>query len=662
MLSTAGFCLISGAPDSRRMNSLPPPSRPPLRSVLLMSRKRTILGLDPQKLIKYFFGSNASVAIIVLVLIMVFLLREGIDFLPTYQRELQTYRRAGLEFCDIIDQPLQRNQALSSSLRQAVSASLETLSKPARDRRDAAFLLKRQVEDKTVQQRESLTQALEKTPPAPEQIEVFRRELGETSVAAAKALVYPAFFSAAEREQLQREFAALTPEVTDLSPLLQTFAAEFTAKDREARTKFASLVTAQEEFEEATEPLQEVVDELKAKALETKEKAVEFDVLETNRQRLLEAAATETDPKEKASLTKEAEESVSEAVNLEESIKEITGRTAELREQVEKYAVVIEKAASVLPKEAGTGAARKLVNEVRAGIPEHAREMRAAAAKLEGWRWDKPVSIFSVIGAFFFGTQWITNSSWQDFFGFVPLLSGSLVIAAIAILIATPVSVVAAIYTNQFASEREKELIKPVIEFIQAIPSVVLGFIGISLVGNLIKDVSEWGWLQWVPGFPIQERLNMFNAGCLLAFMAVPTMFSLSEDALNNVPRAYIDASDALGATKLQTVFRVIVPAGISGILSAILLGLGRVVGETMVVLLVAGNRIAIPDFSAGPGVIFQPAHTLTGIIAQELGEVSRGSSHWQALFMVGIVLFAISLLVNWCARAVARRFEPHKA
>ncbi|MFZ2280799.1 MAG: phosphate ABC transporter permease subunit PstC [Prosthecobacter sp.] len=644
------------------MNSLPTPSRPPLRSVLLRSRKHTILGVDPQKLIKYFFGSNASVAIIVLVLIMVFLLREGIDFLPTYQRELQTYRRAGLEFCDIIDQPLQRNQALSSSLRQAVSASLETLSKSARDRRDAAFLLKRQVEDKTARPRESLTQALEKTPPAPEQIEVFRRELAEASAAAAKALEYPAVFSAAEREQMQREFSALTPEVTDLPPLMQTLVADFSAKDREARTKFAALVTAQEEFEEATEPLQEVVDELKAKALETKEKAVEFEVLETNRLRLLEAAATETDPKEKASLTKEAEESVAETVNLEESIKEITGRTAELREQVEKYAVVIEKAAADLPKDAGTRAARRLVSDVREGIPVHAREMRAAAGKLEGWHWDKPVSIFTVIGAFFFGTQWITNSSWQDFFGFVPLLTGSLVIAAIAILIATPISVVAAIYTNQFASEREKELIKPVIEFIQAIPSVVLGFIGISLVGNLIKDVSEWSWLQWVPGFPIQERLNMFNAGCLLAFMAVPTMFSLSEDALNNVPRAYIDASDALGATKLQTVFRVIVPAGISGILSAILLGLGRVVGETMVVLLVAGNRIAIPDFSAGPGVIFHPAHTLTGIIAQELGEVSRGSSHWQALFMVGIVLFAISLLVNWCARAVARRFEPHKA
>ncbi|MDP1589706.1 MAG: phosphate ABC transporter permease subunit PstC, partial [Prosthecobacter sp.] len=313
-------------------------------------------------------------------------------------------------------------------------------------------------------------------------------------------------------------------------------------------------------------------------------------------------------------------------------------------------------------QEAGTPAATTMLADVRVKLPVHVNEMRDAALQLDQWRADKPVSMFSVIAAFFFGSQWITNSSWQDFFGFVPLLTGSLVIALIAVFIATPISVIAAIYTNQFASEREKEIIKPIIEFIQAIPSVVLGFIGISLVGNLIKDFSEVSWLQWVPGFPIQERLNMFNAGCLLAFMAVPTMFSLSEDALNNVPRAYIDASDALGATKLQTVFRVIVPAGISGILSAILLGLGRVIGETMVVLLVAGNRIAIPDFSAGPGVIFQPAHTLTGIIAQELGEVSRGSSHWQALFMVGIVLFAISLLVNWCARAVARRFEPQKA
>lgn len=129
--------------------------------------------------------------------------------------------------------------------------------------------------------------------------------------------------------------------------------------------------------------------------------------------------------------------------------------------------------------------------------------MRASIEQLKAWRQDKTVSIFSVITAFFFGTNWLTNSSWQDFFGFVPLLAGSMVIALIAIVIATPLSVAAAIYTNQFASDREKEFIKPVIEFIQAIPSVVLGFIGISLVGDLIKEMSGWAWLSWLPGFPV---------------------------------------------------------------------------------------------------------------------------------------------------------------
>lgn len=645
------------------MDSSASPSRPPLRRLIVRNRKRTFLGMDPQKVIKHFFGANASVAVVVLVLIMVFLMREGIDFLPTYRQELQTYRRAGLEFCDLIAKPLQQHQDISSSLRQAVSASLEPLVKAARERRDAAFMLKRQAEEKAALQREALEHALEQSPaPSPETLAPLRQEMQKAAAAAAAELPYPSFFTPEEKARLQAELAALSPEVSDLPPFLQAAAAEYSAKDRTARSQHEALVTAQEEFEEAPGDLQDLLDELKEQAQSAKEKADEFHVLEQNRQRLLEAAAKAKTPAEKTALTEEAEASVAEPAHLEESTKELTSRTPELQEQVAKYLAAAEKAAAALPAAAGTPAATTQLQTAREKLPAHLQEMREAAASLDSWRADKPVSMLSVIGAFFFGTQWITNSSWQDFFGFVPLLTGSVLIALIAVLIATPISVIAAIYTNQFATSREKELIKPVVEFIQAIPSVVLGFIGISLVGNLIKDVSEWSWLQWMPGFPIQERLNMFNAGCLLAFMAVPTMFSLSEDALNNVPRAYIDASDALGATKLQTVFRVIVPAAVSGILSAVLLGMGRVIGETMVVLLVAGNRIAIPDFSAGLGVVFQPAHTLTGIIAQELGEVSRGSAHWQALFMVGIVLFTISLLVNWCARAVARRFEPHKA
>lgn len=645
------------------MDSSASPPRPSLRNLITRNRKRAILGIDPQKIIKYFFGANASTAVIVLVLIMIFLVREGVDFLPTYRHELQTYRRAGLEFCDLIDRPLREHQTLSSSLRQCVSAALEPMVKDARERRNAAFLLKTQAEDKVSRQRETLEKALEQDPPPPEErLAALRSDLQTAAAAAAQALAYPDLFTAEETARFKEELAVLTPEVSDLPPFILALSAEFMTQDRAAREKFADLVAAQEEFDEAPDALHELVDELKEQAISTKESVEESHALAVNRQQLLEAAENTTDPDEKASLIEEAEASVSEEIDLDVLTKELTDRTGELQEQIQAYVKLAEKAAAALPTDVGTPDAKTLLRQAKRGLPAHVQEMKAAAASLDSWRADKPVSMIRVIGAFFFGLEWITNSSWQDFFGFVPLLTGSLVIALIAVLIATPISVVAAIYTNQFASEREKELIKPVIEFIQAIPSVVLGFIGISLVGDLIKDFSEVSWLQWIPGFPIQERLNMFNAGCLLAFMAVPTMFSLSEDALNNVPRGYIDASDALGATKLQTVFRVIVPAGISGILSAILLGLGRVIGETMVVLLVAGNRIAVPDFSAGPGVIFQPAHTLTGIIAQELGEVSRGSSHWQALFMVGIVLFAISLLVNWCARAVARRFEPHKA
>jgi phosphate transport system permease protein len=161
-----------------------------------------------------------------------------------------------------------------------------------------------------------------------------------------------------------------------------------------------------------------------------------------------------------------------------------------------------------------------------------------------------------------------------------------------------------------------------------------------------------------MPGFPMNERLTAFTAGCLLALMAIPTIFSLSEDSINNVPRAFKEASLALGATRLQTVVHIIVPAALSGIVAAVLLGLGRVIGETMVVLLCAGNRIEIPDFSAGLGAFLQPVHTMTGIIAQEMGEVVRGSIHYRALFMVGCVLFILSLTINYAAQQIVRRYK----
>ena len=637
--------------------------RPPLHQLLLKKQKGHFLGLDLQRAIRFFFASNASITIVVLAMIMLFLLREGAGFLSTYKHELEIYRRSGLEYCDLVDRPLSKQQELSSKLRRALTASMDPIIQEARARRDAAFLLKREIEEQTKLPREALESALEKEPPTtPEALKALRQQLTQATQKAANEVSVSLLFSSEEANRLRQEMAKLSPEINALPPMLTELGSVFSARDKEAKKQFAELVEASDTLEETPEPLRELLDELKEEVLATKEAAVEHFTLEEGRQKLLQAAASTHDPEEKADLRKEAEASKTPEPDYVESIKPVIERRDELIQAVAKYAKDIEIAAAGLHLDTGTEAAKKMLAQVRQQLPEHAAEMRASIEQLKAWRQDKTVSIFSVITAFFFGTNWLTNSSWQDFFGFVPLLAGSMVIALIAIVIATPLSVAAAIYTNQFASDREKEFIKPVIEFIQAIPSVVLGFIGISLVGDLIKEMSGWAWLSWLPGFPVQERLNMFNAGCLLALMAVPTMFSLAEDALNNVPQAYVDASDALGATKLQTVFRVIVPAALSGIAAAVLLGLGRVIGETMVVLLVAGNRIAIPDFSAGPGVIFQPAHTLTGIIAQELGEVSRGSAHWQALFMVGIVLFVISLGVNACARAVVRRFELPKA
>jgi phosphate transport system permease protein len=279
-------------------------------------------------------------------------------------------------------------------------------------------------------------------------------------------------------------------------------------------------------------------------------------------------------------------------------------------------------------------------------------------AKLRAWNRDVPVPAHRAITSFLFGRDWITASFWQDWYGIIPLLVGSIMVSIVALVVAVPFGVASAIYVSEVARPAEKRLIKPYVEFIAAIPSVVLVFFGIAVVGETVRQVSQSHWFQWVSFFPIPERLNVFTAGLLLALMAVPTIFTLSEDALRNVPRGFVEASYALGANRLQTIGRVLVPASLSGIVSAVLLGLGRVIGETMVVLLCAGNRIAIPDFTQGLGAFFQPVHTMTGIIAQEMGEVVRGSIHYRALFMVGLVLFAITLIINFAAQRLVARYR----
>jgi phosphate transport system permease protein len=303
-------------------------------------------------------------------------------------------------------------------------------------------------------------------------------------------------------------------------------------------------------------------------------------------------------------------------------------------------------------------ASQKSLDQWKTATRQYLTGLPTASEKLRTWSAETSIPWYRSISSFLFGREWVTASFWQDWYGIVPLLVGSILVSVVALMFAVPFGVASAIYVSEVASAAERRLIKPYIEFISASPSVVLGFFGIAVVGQAVRAASQSSFFKWVSFFPISERLNIFTAGALLALMAVPTIFTLAEDALRNVPRGFKEASYALGANRLQTIGRVIVPASLSGIVSAILLGLGRVIGETMVVLLCAGNRIAIPDFSQGLGAIFQPVHTMTGIIAQEMGEVVRGSTHYRALFMVGLVLFAITLVINWLAQRFVARFR----
>ena len=232
---------------------------------------------------------------------------------------------------------------------------------------------------------------------------------------------------------------------------------------------------------------------------------------------------------------------------------------------------------------------------------------------------------------FLTGTRWAPTSTEK--YGLLPLLLGSSIVTIGAILIALPLGVGAAIYIGELAPKFLRELLKPIIEVLATIPSVVIGFIGIQLIVPVIKNV-----------FKLPIGLTALAGSIMLAFMSLPTIISISEDAINAVPVKYRHASLALGATKWETTIKVVVPAASSGILASIMLGLGRIVGETMTVLMLTGNS---------PRIVFswlQPVRTITATIAAEMGETVQGGLHFSSLFAIGLVLFIITFLINLVA------------
>jgi phosphate transport system permease protein len=239
---------------------------------------------------------------------------------------------------------------------------------------------------------------------------------------------------------------------------------------------------------------------------------------------------------------------------------------------------------------------------------------------------------------FFFSTEWYPTSVANVRYGVLALIVGTFSVTGLAMLIAVPFGLGAAVFVSEFCGQRARELLKIVIELLAAIPSVVWGFIGISVMNPLIQQV-----------FHVPVGLNVLNGALLLALMSVPIMVSIGEDALKAVPDSFREASLALGATRWQTVHRVLLPAAKNGLLAAVLLGVGRAVGETMAVLMATGHAVNIPKSP------FDPVRTLTATIAAELGEASVGSAHYQVLFVIGILLFTITFAVNLVADLVVK-------
>jgi len=248
------------------------------------------------------------------------------------------------------------------------------------------------------------------------------------------------------------------------------------------------------------------------------------------------------------------------------------------------------------------------------------------------------------LSEFFLSTQWDPTSPEKAEYGLLSMIASTLMVTAGALILAVPIGIGVAAYLSDVAHWRVREVLKPVIEILAGIPSVVVGFLGIVLFGPAIAKV-----------FHVGNGLNALNGSILLAVMALPTIISISEDSLNAVPRAYSEASLALGASRWQTLVRVKLPAGLSGIIAAVMLGMGRAIGETMTVLMATGNARSFPHG------FLTAVRTMTANVAIELGEVPYDTTHYYALFAIGLVLFVMTFAVNLVADVVLHKYQERE-
>jgi phosphate ABC transporter, permease protein PstC len=248
---------------------------------------------------------------------------------------------------------------------------------------------------------------------------------------------------------------------------------------------------------------------------------------------------------------------------------------------------------------------------------------------------DKTISMKDVLT----GTEWFPTATPAPLFGILPLITGTLWVSFFAILFALPFGLSVSIYMSEVSNHKVRDVLKPIIELLSGIPSVVYGFFGLIVIVPLIQKVFH---------LPVGE--SGLAGSIVLAIMALPTIITVSEDAMRNCPRSMREASLALGASKWQTIYKVVIPYSISGITSGVVLGIGRAIGETMAVLMVTGNAAVIPH------TILEPLRTIPATIAAELGEAPAGGAHYQALFLLGVVLFFITLIINFSVEYISSK------
>ena len=535
--------------------------------------------------IKLFFASNAVTSIIILGLITLFLFKEGIEFFGQYRHDLQRYRQSGMEYANVVTKQHDDQTLLYRYLENILAQETAALESLATD--DAT----RTSAEKETRQLLDLTRDFQNTK---ELLLIYEKKVVKWASETKLFLLTQSDIIEVKVEAIKQGLPVEDFPETGAQLKERTF---FTHKEL-ARWQNYFIRHEREDLAKRINPIVGT------------ESGTEKEGQITSLTPLIQASANQ----QYAEILSKQRKQFSSLLNrfkpsflLAESAKDFSQ-------------------------------AKTALSEYLAFVPLYEK-------RLNEWDPAQPYPLHRAFSGFLLGKDWVTNSARQDWYGVLPLLSGSLLVSMIALALAIPFGVGSAIYVNQVATAREQSFIKPCIEFISAIPSVLIGFFGIAVLGGMVSLIAD-------------ERLNSLTAGFLLALMTVPTIFTLAEDSLNNVPRALRDASLSLGANRWQTCARVIFPSAITGIISAVLLGFGRVIGETMVVLLCAGNRIAIPDFTSGFGVFAQPVHTMTGIIAQEMGEVEFGSIHYRALFMVGIALFLIALLVNFLSQTIAGRYK----